>query len=203
MKKAQGFLELMINKVSDKKLCSNKHDPYKHYVFYEHNNKLIPLKVFLMDVTGSYYSFSDDNKTMNFIFKGALFEKCCEIFSDIETKLGLQINDFTYYNGYATYFRTKVTDETGFRQNNDTEESILPRQKTNYNCRILVKTASVFFNNNKDNKNDIIYYAQVLLEECRYTTMINRRLLLDNFDLSDNDPDSESESEEEFNENTA
>ena len=32
--------------------------------------------------------------------------------------------------------------------------------------------------------------------------MINRRLLLDNLDLSDNDPDSESESEEEFNENT-
>ena len=32
--------------------------------------------------------------------------------------------------------------------------------------------------------------------------MINRRLLIDNIELTDNEPDSESESEEEFNENT-
>ena len=32
--------------------------------------------------------------------------------------------------------------------------------------------------------------------------MVNRRLLIDNTELSDNEPESESESEEEFNENT-
>ena len=71
---------------------------------------------------------------------------------------------------------------------------------TNYTCKILVKIESVFFSN-KDNKDDIIYY-QVFLEECRYTPMINRRLLIDNIELTDNEPDSDSESEEEFNENT-
>ena len=40
---------------------------HKHYVFYEHNNKHIPLKSLLLNVTGCYHSFSDDNKTMNFI----------------------------------------------------------------------------------------------------------------------------------------
>ena len=35
-------------------------------------------------------------------------------------------------------------------------ENILPRETTNYNCRILVKIESVFFNNSKDNILDII-----------------------------------------------
>ena len=46
------------------------------------------------------------------------------------------------------------------------------------------------------------FSPQVFLEECRYTPMNNRRLLLDDLILNDNEPDSESESEEEFNENT-
>ena len=73
--------------------------------------------------------------------------------------------------------------------------------KTDYNCRILVKIESVYFNN-KNNKDDITYHPQVFLEECRYTLMNNRRLLLDDLELTDNEPESESE-EEEFNENTA
>ena len=69
------------------------------------------------------------------------------------------------------------------------------------NCKILVKLESVFFNN-KNNKDDITYHSQVFLEECRYTPMNNRRLLLNGFVLADSEPESESE-EEEFNENTA
>ena len=93
-------------------------------------------------------------------------------------------------------------DRTCFRQNNEERENIPPRQNTNYTCRILVKIESVF-SNNKDNKDDVIYYPQVFLEECKYTPVINRRLCLDETDLSENEPELESESEEEFNENTA
>ena len=67
-------------KVSDKKLYSRNHDSYKDYVSYEHNNKHIPLEIFLLDVTGRYHSFSADNKTMNFILNDDLLGKICEIF---------------------------------------------------------------------------------------------------------------------------
>ena len=86
------------------------------------------MKIYLLDVTGRYYSFSDDNKSMNFILNDALLEKFCEIFSDIETKLGDEINDFTLTNSHGTDLKTKVSkDRTCFRQNNDEVESILPR----------------------------------------------------------------------------
>ena len=78
-------------KVSDKKLYSKDHDSYKHYVFYEHNNEHIPLKIFVLNVTGRYHSFNDGSKTMNFILNSALLEKFCEIFSDTEAKLGFEI----------------------------------------------------------------------------------------------------------------
>ena len=45
----------------------------------------------------------------------------------------------------------------------------------------------------------IIYYPQVFLQECIYTPICNRRLLLDDIISTDNDPECESE-EEEFNE---
>ena len=47
----------------------------------------------------------------------------------------------------------------------------------------------------------IIYYPQVFLQECIYTPICNRRLLLDDIISTDNDPECESE-EEEFNEDT-
>ena len=82
------------------------------------------------------------------------------------------------------------------------EHNILPNEKTDYNCMILLQTKSVFFNNNNNNNNkDITYYPQVFLHEFRWSPMINRTLLIDNLELSDNEP--ESESEEEFKENTA
>ena len=59
-------------------------------------------------------------------------------------------------------------DRTYFRQNDEERENIPPRQNINYACGILVKIESVFFNK-KDNKDDVIYYPQVFLEECRYT----------------------------------
>ena len=48
-------------KASDKKLYSRKHVFYVFcIVFYEHNDEHIPLKFFFTNVTGRYYSFTDD-----------------------------------------------------------------------------------------------------------------------------------------------
>ena len=66
---------------------------------------------------------------------------------------------------HGTSLKTKVSkDRTCFRQNNEERENIPSRKDTNYTCRILVKIQSVFFNN-KVNKDNIIYYLQVFLEE--------------------------------------
>ena len=61
-------------RVSDKKLYNKEHNSYKYYVFYEHDNKYIPLKIILRDVVGYYNDYKDNGeydskysaKTMNF-----------------------------------------------------------------------------------------------------------------------------------------
>ena len=156
------------------------------------------MKNFFLDITGRCHSFSDDKKSLNFILNDALLEKFYEIFSDIEHKLGIEINDLTLTNSHGSSPKTKVyKDRTCFRCNNDETENICPRQNTNFTCRILVKIESVSFNN----KNSIIYYRQVFLEECRYLPRTNRRLCIDNINLPNNDAEIEGESEEEFNKN--
>ena len=89
-------------------IYSKIHDSYKRYVFHEHNNKHIPLNIYLSDGTGRYYSFNDDDKSINFILNDDLFEKFYEIFSDMEVKLGTGINDLTLTNSHGTSLKTKV-----------------------------------------------------------------------------------------------
>ena len=126
-------------------IYSKIHDSYKRYVFHEHNSKHIPLNIYLSDVTGRYYSFNDDNKSINFILNDDLFEKFYEIFSDMEVKLGTGINNLTLTKSHGTSLKTKVKkDRTCFRQNNEEIENMLPRHNTNYICRILIRIESVF-----------------------------------------------------------
>ena len=56
--------DIDINKirVSEKKLYSKKHNAYKHYVFYEHDDECIPLKNILKDVVGYYDVYNGEKK---------------------------------------------------------------------------------------------------------------------------------------------
>ena len=56
--------DIVINKirVSDKKLYNKEHNSYKYYVFYEHDDKFIPLKIILIDVVGYYNYYKDNSK---------------------------------------------------------------------------------------------------------------------------------------------
>ena len=60
---------------------------------------------------------------------------------------------------------------------------------------------SVFFNM-KDNKDDIEYYPQLLLEQGAYKRFNNNTIFHPDLEFTDTEPDSDSESEEEINENT-
>ena len=104
-----------------------------------------------------------------------------------------------YESNEDACFKTRVSDDTCFRKDKDKTINIIQREKTRYNCRIILQIQSVFYIN-KDNKDDIVYHAQVFSQDCRYTLQINKILICDAVDFTDTDP--ESESEEEFNDTT-
>ena len=168
--------DIDINKirVCDKKLYNKQHNSYKYYVFYEHNEEQIPLRIVLKDVVG-YYNYYKDNskydvkysaKRVSFRFSDDddLLNKFCDIFGHIEEKLGIDLNSFTYENNKGKeYLKTSVSDETCFRENKD---NIIANKNTNYTCRVLLQIQSIYYSM-KDN-DDIKYYPQVLLEQCGY-----------------------------------
>ena len=49
-------------RLSDKRLYSKQHNSYKYYLFYEHDNKYVPLKIILKDVVGYCNDYKDNSK---------------------------------------------------------------------------------------------------------------------------------------------
>ena len=156
-------------RVSDKNLYIKKHDSYKHYVFYEYDNEHIPWKITLLDVPGFYNIYNDNGKTMNFKLDDDSLKKIIDILEHIGEKLNIDLDNYLYEDmSGRTYFKTKVSDNTCFRKNNDNTTNIIRNEGTKCNCRILLQIQSVYYNN-KDKIEDIDYYPQVLLQQCRYT----------------------------------
>ena len=66
--------DIEINKirVPEKTLYSKKHNSCKYYVFYEHDNEYVPLRIILKDVIGKYSVYrgrennEGDGKSMGF-----------------------------------------------------------------------------------------------------------------------------------------
>ena len=85
-----------INKisVSDKKLYRKEHNSYKYYVFYEHDDKYIPLKITSKDVAGYCNDYKDNGKKMNFKLDYDSLDKIYDIFEYIEEKLKIDLNNF-------------------------------------------------------------------------------------------------------------
>ena len=135
-------------------------------MFYEDDNKYIPLKKFLRDVVGYYNDYNDNSKydskysakRMNLKLDEDLLDKIYDIFDYIERKLEIDLNNFTFESKGEEYLKTIVSDETCFRKDN--ESNIIPNENTKYNCRVLLQTQS-FYYNMKD-KDYIKYYPQVL-----------------------------------------
>ena len=105
-------------------------------MFYEDDDEYIPLKITLLDVQGYYNILENDSKTMNFKLDDDPLGKITDIFDYIGEilKIGLyqylyDSNSITYIS--ITYFKTKVSDDTGFRKNND--------KTTKYSCRVLLQ----------------------------------------------------------------
>ena len=172
-------------KVSDKKLYIKKHDSCKHYVFDEYDNEYIPLKITLLDVPGFYNIYNDNGKTMNFKFDDDSLEKIIDIFEHIGEKLNIDLDHYLHEDMNShTYFKTKVSDYTGFRKNKDKTTNTISNEGTMCNCRTLLQIQSAYYNN-KDKIEGIDYYRKVLLQHCRYTFFINDKVLHDALEFTD------------------
>ena len=106
-------------------------------MLYEHNNEYMPLRITLKDV-GGYYDVYNDDKRMNFKINDELsdkiFQRLTNIFENIEEKLNITLNDFTFEKKVESYFKIKVTDETCFKENikptlTFKESKVTPKEK--------------------------------------------------------------------------
>ena len=80
--------------VSDKRLCSKQHNPYKYYVSYDLDNKYIPLKIILIDAVRYYNDYKGNSKydtkysakKINLRLDHDSLDKVYDIFEYIEKK---------------------------------------------------------------------------------------------------------------------
>ena len=133
-------------------------------MFYKDDNQYIPLKIPLLDVPGSYNIFNDNGKTMNFMLDVDSLTNFIDIFAHIGEILNIDLYHYLYDdNNSITYFKTKVSDNTGFKKNKDATTNTVLNEKTKYNCRVLLQIQSVYYKN-KDIIEDIGYYPEVFLQ---------------------------------------
>ena len=117
-------------RVSDRSLYKKQRKSYKYYVFYEHNDKNIPLKIMLIDVVGYYNEYKNNSKydteysakKMNFKLDDNSIDKVYDIFEHIEEKLNIGLSSFVYEscNG-DEYLKTIVFDKTLFVKDNNSK----------------------------------------------------------------------------------
>ena len=128
-------------------------------MFYEHDGEYIALKIIFKDVVGYYNDYKDNDKTMNFKLDDSSLNKIYDIFEHTEEKLEIDFSDFAYESKGEEYLKTKVSTETRFKNGKD---NIIPNETTKYDSKVLLQIQSVYYN--MKDKNDIVYYPQVLLE---------------------------------------
>ena len=101
-------------RVSNKKLYNKEHNSYKYYMFYEHGDKYIPLKIILRDAVGYYNDYKANSKydvkysakIMNFNFDDDSLDKRIDIFVHIKEKIGIDLNNFTCKSKGEEYLKT-------------------------------------------------------------------------------------------------
>ena len=192
--------DIDINKirVSDKKLYSKEHNSYKYYVFYEHEDKYIPLKIILKDVIGCYNDYKDNasGNARNFKLDDDSLEKIYDIFEYIERELKIDLNSFSYESKGEEYLKTKVSDKTCFKKDKDNKTNTIPNENTKYNYRVLLQMQSVYYSMKdkdrdilSDDNDDIVYYPQVLLGQCGYSFFSNNKLIHPYLIFTESEPD--------------
>ena len=141
-------------------------------MLYEDNGVYIPLRVILKDVVGYYNTLENSAvKKMGFQLSGNLGDKIYDIFENIREKADIDSIDYVSESTKTgiEYLKMIVSSETLFDINN---YHIVPSEKTKSLCNVLLQIQSVWYST-KDK--DVVYYSQILLEQCCYEMFINTK----------------------------
>ena len=66
-----------------------KNGKYRNFVFYEHENEYVLLKILLRDVEG-YYAEQKCINNLNFLLKDSVYDVIFDVFEDIENKSNIE-----------------------------------------------------------------------------------------------------------------
>ena len=204
-RKCFGIDEIDINKIriSERSLYSKHYNAYTYYVLYEHNNEYMPWRITLRDVVSYHDVYNDTDKSMNFKINNdehsdKSYQKLENMFEHIEEKLSIALNDFTFEKVGGSYFKTKVNDETCFKEKikptlilkegkvtpKESYVNFTPKENVMYTCRVLFQIQSVFFKI-KDKNEGISYYLQLFLQQCIRKHFINKVIYHPDLEFTD------------------
>ena len=140
----------------------------------------------------SYVKCFDSNKTMSFkISDNKLLKKYNRIWERVSNLLSIKFDSEPVYGDNDKYIKTKIK-LYGDKINTNFLGKKIPKENASYKCLSLIMSDSVIRANKK-------YYAQTLLEECKYEIKKNKieNLINDDLDPSSSD-ESDNESDNEF-----
>ena len=82
--------EIEIDKIRvSKEYPSGKNGKYRNFVFYEHENEYVLLKIVLRDVEGYYAEYKGINN-MNFLLNGSVYDVIFDVFEDNGKKSNIE-----------------------------------------------------------------------------------------------------------------
>ena len=140
---------------------------------------------------------------MNFKLDDHSIDKVIDIFDCIKKKIKIDLDHYLYeYKRGEEYLKTIASNETCCRKEKDKEINTILNENTKYNCRVLLQIQSVYYSMKSkdilsdDSEDDIRYYSQILLDQCRYKDFSNNKLIHSDLNFTDTEPDDNDESEE-------
>ena len=183
-------------RVSKAKPFKRENKSYKHYIFYEDGGKHIPLNICfsntLLGYCNEYINKDKDNNVyisgkMKFALDNDLVYNIMNIFEYIEKKLEIDLQEYIYYNGKDDYLNAKIYKRTRFNKKGCKGTSINPGKNTKYECKPLLQIQSIYYAS--EDKKDIAYYPQILVEQCGYKIFIEYNIVPKDFVFTDSEAD--------------
>ena len=123
-----------------------------------------------------YVKCFDSNKTISFKVNDCkLLRKYNKILEKISNLMNIEFDNESVYGDNVKYIKTKIKMYED-RVNTNFQGKKVPKENASYKCLSLIKLNSVIRVNKK-------YYAQTLLEECKYVMRKKKMENLINDDL--------------------
>ena len=183
-----------IENINVDNILVSKKEPYctknsfKHFIGYNDNNIIRPLRIKLPQLTGYVKKFNE-NITISFRVDKQLLKNYNKICEKVEKLMKIDFESKSVYGDDDKYTKTKIkTYEKSIITNFYNKK--MPKEKAPYKCLSIIMIDSVIKANKK-------CYPQPLLEECKY---IQEKMKTENYideELERSESDSESDSETE------